>query len=43
MLHTIRVERVNQSLKILKKRILLDLLFIRIKKLRQILGLNIFS
>lgn len=43
MPHTIRVERVNQSLRILKKRILLDLSFIRIKKLRQILGLNIFS
>lgn len=43
MPHTIRVERVNQSLKILKKRTLLDLSFIRIKKLRQILGLNIFS
>ena len=43
MLHTIRVERVNQSLEILKKRILLDLSFIRIKKLQQILGLNIFS
>ena len=43
MPHTIRVERVNQSLKILKKRILLDLSFIRIKKLQQILGLNIFS